>query len=332
MDRTASILVARFQATAGPQRRRVWAAPIVNAVLAIACLLAILWDTSIYFGPQARSLEVLKDFNPVDNGITHETVAALSEGRDVYLSPRIYDSSILKFMTQGLTQRPGLEGSGAAAAFHLLVPESNLPLPAVASDVLILLDRDYWNLQAYIRGLYPGADNAVVNLSDGTQLYVRLEVPGAQLLASRGLTRTVTMPDGSLLSTPVARIDLSGLQASPSSASWTGTLWIQHGDRYDFAPSEGLNVIIDGSPALGSQYLGRGMYDFLVDAPRGFTGQPSLRWSVDGAELSPLPDSVLFRVPPPASGCSGKLLAQHELGRRAPFSPANPVPSTFLAR
>jgi hypothetical protein len=42
---------------------------------------AAIWEPAVYFGAQAHSPAVIAGFNPTENGVAHETIAALKAGR-----------------------------------------------------------------------------------------------------------------------------------------------------------------------------------------------------------------------------------------------------------
>ena len=131
-------------------------------------------------------------------------------------------------------------------------------------DVLILLDSTYWDLRQYILSFYPEEKIEQSTLSDGSPVYLRIEIPHEQIAALQGLTRTVTDADGSSEESPVLQVEIEDGDRKAAEIHWEGAIRIDHGGDYLIRGDGGLEVILDTLPVNERHYLGRGVYNLRV--------------------------------------------------------------------
>ncbi len=265
---------------------------------------AALWESSVYFGRQASSIEVSRGFNPTENNVAQETIAALGNDTTVYLSPTFSDYSPLRFLVYGVIKAQTGKNTLDDRPYRVVVPEVSLPLPDSGHDVLMLLDRDYWPLRDYIASFYPQARMELVSLSDNEPIYVRVVLPRAQVAALQGLTERVTYADGRHEERNVAQIELPNSE-QVDEVEWDGAIRLEHGGEYELRGDGGLQIFLDGQPWAGKGYLGRGLYGLRVVRPHGASGDAHLIWKIPEHDPAPVPPEALFRVSPPQQGLLG---------------------------
>jgi len=263
-----------------------------------------LWESSVYFGRQASSIDVMRGFNPTENNVAYETIDALRTDRTVYLSPRFWDDSPLRFLVYGVIKAQTGKNTLDDRPYRVVVPEVNLPLPDSGHDLLILLDREYWALRDYIASFYPQARMELVQLADGEPIYMRVAVPRAQVAALQGLTERLTYADGRQEERNVTQVELPD-SGQIDEAEWNGAIRLEHGGEYELRGDGGLQIFLDGRPWEGRHYLGRGLYGLRVVRPRGAGGDPHLIWQIPDHDAAPVPPEALFRVAWPQQGLLG---------------------------
>jgi hypothetical protein len=293
-------------------RERPWAAAgarlptLAAGGLAIAVLAgATLWESGVYFGRQAQSTDVIRGFNPTENSVARETIAALGSATTVYLSPNFSSFSPLRFLVYGVVKAQTGKNTLDDRPYQVIVPEVNLPLPDTGQDALMLLDSTYWPLRDYVASFYPGAQMDLITLSDGAPIYMRVQVPHAQVAALQGLTERVAYADGQQEERPVTQIATPDNAAQVSEAEWTGAIRLEHGGEYELHGEGGLQIFLDGRPWEGKHYLGRGLYGLRVVRPQGASGDARLILQAPDKEAAPVPPDMLFRVAWPQQGLLG---------------------------
>jgi hypothetical protein len=266
-------------------------------------LTAALWESNVYFGRQADSLEVVRGFNPTENGVAHETLAALQNGDEVYLSPSFSEYSPLRFLVYGVIKAETGKNTLEEAPYHVVLPEVNLPFPDHGQNILMLLDSEYWPLRDYIKTFYPQSSMELVSLTDETPLYFRVEISHSQVSDLQGLIQNIVYADGRTQEQVVSEIKLN--DAKISEASWEGAIRLEHGDEYEFRGENGLQVFLDDQPMDGKHYLGRGLYRLRLTWERGAGEDPRLLWKVGEAEPEPVPSEAFFRITGRSQGLLG---------------------------
>lgn len=278
---------------------------VASGVAVIALGGATLWESSVYFGPQAESVEVIRGFNPTENQVAHETIAAIEADNTVYLSPNFSDFSPLRFLLYGVIKARTGENTIDNRPYHVVLPEVNLPLPDDGHDVLMLLDSEYWDLRNYVASFYPESQMTLVRLPDGSPIYMKVEITQEQIAALHGLTERLVYADGHEEEQRVSQIELHEADEDIVEASWEGAIRLEHGGEYDLVGEGGLDIYVDGRRWTGASYLGRGLYGLRVVQQEGATGEARLLWRQPEAELSPVPREVLFHFSWPQQGLVG---------------------------
>src|SRR5262249_16607168 len=147
-------------------------------------------------------------FNPTENSVAHETLAALQNGDEVYLSPSFSSYSPLRFLVYGAIKAKIGKNTLEDEPYHVALPEVNLPFPDHGHNILMLLDSEYWPLRDYIQALYPKAQLELVSLSDQSPIYFRIRIPNSQVASLQGLIQHVTYSDGRNEEKPVSQVEI----------------------------------------------------------------------------------------------------------------------------
>jgi hypothetical protein len=255
------------------------------------------WESNIYFGRQAASVDVQRGFNATENGVAHETIAALGAGEDVYLAPDFFSYAPVRFLVYGVIKAATGENTLDDRPYRAVLPQVNLPLPDSGRDVLMLLNTDFWPMRDFITLLYPGAEMELVQTSYGLPIYMRVNLPQEQVAALQGLTERRTYADGRQEERVVSEVDLSAAEAEGADVEWDGSIRVEHGGEYEIKGAGGVQVFIDGKPWEGSHYLGQGLYGLHLVRLREAEGDAGLSWQTAEGDPAPVPAESLYRVP-----------------------------------
>jgi hypothetical protein len=285
---------------------------------------AALWESSVYFGPQASSLAVLRGFNPTENQVAHETIAGIQVGKTIYLSPSFSQYSPLRFLVYGVIKAMSGESTLDNPPYHTILPEVDFPIPDDGHDALILLDSKYWSLRDYISSFYPHARMELVELADNDPVYMRVEVPRADLVALHGLNQRITYENGRQELRVVSHVDSTGLNTPTTEVIWEGAIRLEHGGEYDFVARGGLQVFVDGRQWSGPRYLGRGVYGLRAVWRGEATDDPHLVWQTNNQDPVPVPPEALFNITWPTSGLMGSYFHNHNWEGRPVFQQVTP--------
>lgn len=264
-----------------------------------------IWETSIYFGPQASSIEIIRGFNATENDVAKETIAALEAGKSVYLSPNYSSFSPLRFLVYGVIKAQTGENVLDNMPYRVVVPEVNLPLSDDGHDVLMLIDREYWLLRDYIASFYPEATMELMRLPDNDPYYMRVEIPQAQVAALQGLKQTITYADGRQEEQTVPQVELNAPEDDVAEVVWEGAIRLEHGGEYELVGEGGLEVYLDGKALEGFHYLGRGFYGLRVVWRPGMSEEVRLVWRQAEQEPTAVPREALFSITWPQHGLLG---------------------------
>ena len=277
------------------------------ALLAAALGAAGLWETSVYFGRQARSPAVRGSFNLMESGVSREVLAALDRGTDVYLSPRFYAFSPLRFLVYGKVKEATGENTLDRPPYRLARPDADLPFPAHGGDVLLLLDAYYWHVRDHFLGVYPSAALELVADEEGRPLYLRVEIARAEVEALHGLAARFTTTAGAVDARIVDRVEESWRGRDVVAAEWSGGLRVEATAEYAPSIEGGLEVWVDGERWTGPAVLGRGLHHLrAVQADCRAAASARLDWRASSGDTPPI-EGALFRVGPPENG----LLAEY---------------------
>lgn len=258
---------------------------------------ATVWESSVYFGPQANSMAVLRSFNATENGVARETIAALNAGQTVYLAPGFSFFSPLRFLVYGVYKSKFGRNTLDDPPYHMIVPAADLPISDDGQDVLVLLDLNYWPVRGFISSLYPNSRMDIVLLADGSPMYMRVQIPRSDIQSLQGLTQDVAFSDGHHETNAVQEIAAFGPDPRITQVTWEGAIRLEHGGQYEFRSAGSLEVSVDGEPFQGAHYLGRGLYALRVVSMATAGGEASLQWKIGDGDFIAVPAQALFRLP-----------------------------------
>ncbi|HID35695.1 MAG TPA: hypothetical protein EYP25_14220 [Anaerolineae bacterium] len=259
------------------RRYRLWRWGL--GLLMVAGLLAAGWlNFRTYFHEQARSEAVYAAFTPLENEVARE-VLARRDAQQLYLSPRLYYFSPVRFFTYRPPHPIGIRigswfytpfhelGGGLAdPGYYIAEPATDLPLPDTGQDAAFLLDLDYQYLMDYFHAFYPHALGEVVRDRLGRPLYFRVSIPAGDIAAAAG----TPYRGGGLLGRYfygdawegepfLTRVDPFLLYAwpeeepiaGPFSVIWTGELLAPEDGSYAFRleADDGVRFWVDGQVA-----------------------------------------------------------------------------------
>ncbi|HIQ05354.1 MAG TPA: hypothetical protein EYH31_06615 [Anaerolineae bacterium] len=295
---------------AGLGRRSIWRyTALAGSVVLLGWAGWSNYDT--YFHKQAQSPAVWQAFSPVETAVAKE-VAAKQADHTLYLAPRLYYFSPLRF----LTYRSPAEGGGGVAhpPYRLAQPVDDLPLPDLSGeDALFLLDIHYSDLLELFTRYYPGTKAEMVRGQRGEPLYLSVTVPGGEIVAVHGVTARYTLSDGQTqMERHEAQINVDWASAGfpagqqPQRVEWGGSLRLPRSGIYQLRGEGGLLVELDGRPYDQPRYLGKGLHRLrVVQADPASGGVARLLWQPPGGAESVVPPEAFFMVPPPDHGLLG---------------------------
>lgn len=292
---------AAASATAPPARLFSTGAATLIVVSALAAAGA--WEVSIYLGRQATSPSVQGSFNQMENWVSKEVLAALDRDTVVYLSPRFYDFSPLRFLVYGVVKQKTGRNTLEDRPYRLARPEVDLPVPDTGTDALFLLESAYWPLRDYFLSYYPSANLELVRDAEQRPLYVRAQIAEQALQAAQGLHARFTSSHGTVDERIVPQIDERWTQRDVTAAQWSGGLRAEESGTYDLVLHGDLKVVVDDQPWTGSRFLGSGLHSLEVTQPHcQRDGIARLGWTAPHASADPVPAQAFFRVGPPRHG------------------------------
>ncbi len=314
----AAVRTARVFAAAVSQvelgRRRPWLRFMPGLAIAGLLLWAGALNYRLFFDVQARDGRVWQAFSPVETAVAAE-VAGKMDDHSLYLSPRLYYFSPLRFFTYRSHEQGG--GGLDAPAYKLAEPVYDLPITdPFAQDALFLLDTYYQDLPELFRQFYPNTSFALVEGPGGQPLYLSVTVPGNDIAALQGLQGQYTLAAGQA---PVEQPydaaprffwppDLAQ-NADPASATarWFGSLHIPQSGVYQFQISGPGQLSLDGAAVTDPLFVGKGLHGIeVVQTEPGTDAQIVLSWQRPGqADDELTPPNYFLRVAPPAHGLTG---------------------------
>jgi hypothetical protein len=292
----------------------------LRAIPSVLIVALLVWAGTInyrlFFDVQARDGRVWQAFSPVETAVATEVAAALGD-HSLYLSPRLYHFSPLKFLAYRSPARGG--GGLDHPAYQMTEPATDLPLSdPFGQDALFLLDTYYRDVPELFLAYYPGARFEVVGGPGGQPLYLSVAVPGAEISALQGLDAEYAPAPGTLLR---QRFDgaprfswppnLAQQASAEATASWFGSLSIPVSGQYDFEIAGPGQLWLDGQPWTGARFLGKGLHTMAVQQTEaGADALIVLSWLRPGQEaMEPVPPNVFFAVAAPAYGLRGEYFA-----------------------
>ncbi|HSN77265.1 MAG TPA: PA14 domain-containing protein [Anaerolineae bacterium] len=291
----------------------------LRAVPAVLIVALLVWAGTInyrlFFDVQARDGRVWQAFSPVETAVATEVAAAMDD-HSLYLSPRLYHFSPLKYLAyRSPTRGGGLDNP----AYQMAEPGTDLPLSdPFGQDALFLLDTYYQDVPELFLAYYPGAQFEVVSGPGGQPLYLSVTVPGAEISALQGLDAEFAPTPGALVQQhydgaprfawPPDLAQQAGLEAT---ASWFGSLSIPASGQYNFEIDGPGRLWLDGQPWTDARFLGKGLHTLAIHQTEpGADAVIVLSWLRPGqADPEPVPPNVFFAVAAPANGLRGEYFA-----------------------
>lgn len=292
----------------------------LRAAPAVLIVALLVWAGTInyhlFFDVQARDGRVWQAFSPVETAVASEVAGAMG-ANSLYLSPRLYHFSPLKFLAY---HSPGRGGGGLDdPVYQMAEPATDLPLTdPFGQDALFLLDTYYMDVPELFLAYYPGARFEVVEGPGGQPLYLSVTVPGAEISGLQGLNAEFAPAPGALrqqrydgaprFSWPPDLAEQAGAEAT---ASWFGSLNIPASGQYDFEIDGPGQLWLDGQPWTGARFLGKGLHTLAVQQTEpGADAVIVLSWLQPGQTASePVPPNLFFIVDAPSRGLRGEYFA-----------------------
>ncbi len=285
----------------------------LRALPAVLVGLVLVWAGTInyrlFFDVQARDGRVWQAFSPVETAVATDVAAAM-DSSSLYLSPRLYHFSPVKYLAYRSPARGG--GGLDHPAYQMTEPATDLPLSdPFGQDALFLLDTYYQYVPELFTAYYPGARFEVVEGPGGQPLYLTVAVPGSEIVALQGLNAEYAPAPDSLVrqrfdgaprfSWPPDMAQQAGDEAT---ATWFGSLNIPASGEYDFAIDGPGQLWLDGQVWDGRRFLGQGLHALAVQqAEPGADAAIVLSWQRPGkSDAEPVPPNYFFAVAPPANG------------------------------
>ncbi len=292
----------------------------LRALPAALIALLLVWSAAInyrlFFDVQARDGRVWQAFSPIETAVASEVAAAMNSS-SLYLSPRLYHFSPLKYLAYRSPARGG--GGLDHPAYQMMEPATDLPLSdPFGQDALVLLDTYYQAAPELFLAYYPGARFEVVEGPGGRPLYLSVAVPGAEITALQGLNAEFAPAPGTLqrrrfdgaprFSWPPELAQQAGSEAT---ATWFGSLSIPASGQFDFEIDGPGQLWLDGQPWSGARFLGKGLHSLAVQQIEpGAEAVIVLSWLRPGqVDPEPVPPNHFFVVAPSSSGLRGQYFA-----------------------
>lgn len=311
--------------SAGLRSRPVGVAAVAGLVVGAWGFSAV-WETNVYFGRQADDVSVQCGFNPGENGVARDVLAALDRRLEVYVSPRFASFSPLRFLVYGAEKRRAGRSALDAPPFHTLAVEEDLPVPATGGDALFIVDQYYLPMLDYVRQFYPGLRTEVAQAPDGSPMYLRIHLSADDLSRAQGLSARITGPGGATQVRVTRGVDATAADAGVTRVEWFGGLQLKTANRYDFEPATGLEMRVDGEPWRGERFLSRGLHAFAATLSSPLAGPDwQLRWHAPDAPWSPVPASAFVRIQPPQLGLTGFYYANGDWSGEPVFHRTTPM-------
>lgn len=290
-----------------------WLRALPAGLVAALLLWAGLLNYRLFFDVQAKDGRVWQAFSPVETAVAAEVVAAM-DSNSLYLSPRLYHFSPLKFLTYRSLERGG--GGLDHPAYQMTEPATDLPLSdPFGQDALFILDTYYQDVAEIFLAYYPGAQFQVVEGPGGQPLYLSVTAPGAEISALQGLNAAFAPAPGE---SELRRYDgaprfawppdLAQQAGDQATAAWSGSVNIPASGEYDFQVDGPGQLVLDGQPWSGPRFLGKGLHDLVVQQTEpGADAVIVLSWLQPGqADFEPVPPNMFFTVAAPTQGLRGE--------------------------
>ena len=285
----------------------VWRTALATTVLLGILCASAAWETTVYFGRQADSPEVQGSFNPPENWVAQQVIDALGRNEVVYLSPRFYEFSPLRFLVYGFVKAKTGDNTLEDRPYQLARPEVDLPVPETGADALFLLDSYYAAVKDVFLQYYPTARFDMPSDPEGHPLGLSVRLRRDELAAQQGLNARFTGPPGGPEKLIVPRIDENWSGRNVTAAQWSGGVRVERSGIYDFIAEGDLTIGVDNEPWTGHRFLGRGLHKLEVSQqPDDRHALARLSWKTPGNTEEVVPATALFRIEPPHHGLTAR--------------------------
>lgn len=271
-------------------------------IFGVSLLSSAVWESSVFITRQMTSPQVRAWFNPVEYAVANEVVAALKANRTIYLSPRFYTFSPMRFLVFGYSKPKTGINTLDAPPYRLVRPEVSLPISESNQDAVFLLDLDYAPVTDYFSHFYPHAKVETVQPQGYEPLYLRVTVPRDDLTAIQGLKFRAQPRNGQPLIGETSGLTLPNTVGEVESIGWQGSLLIEKSDPYAFTIPQGVQLNLDGVPWSGERFLCRGLHAIEVQTNEFPKEGVKLMMSVRGQSLVEIPAEHFFKVEPGRQG------------------------------
>ncbi len=331
-------------ATPAEEVASVWRTVLASTVLVGTLCASAAWETTVYFGRQADSAGVQGSFNPPENWVAQQVIAALERNEVAYLSPRFYDFSPVRFLVYGVMKAKTGRNTLDDRPYRLARPEVDLPVPDTGADALFLLDSYYAGVKNFFREYYPSARFEMPMDPERHPLGLSVKLTHDELAALQGLNAQFTRRRDADKQLVVPGIDENWNGRDVTAAQWHGGVRVERSGVYDFNTQGDLTVVVDAEPWTRPRFLGRGLHKLEVSQQHSDRQVLArLRWKTPPGSDEIVPTSALFRVGPPQHGLTAHYFGNETwageplFGQTTPFlllfwPEGEPVASSFSAR
>jgi hypothetical protein len=288
------------------KRSRIFFIGLGSILFAIALVGSTLWESTTYFGRQANSLAVQAGFNLTENGVAKEVLTALKDKVPVYLSPKFYEFSPVRYLVYGFMKQANGQNTLDERPYSLIRPDDTLPIPDPGKDALFLLDTDYAHVMDYFRVYYPNIEITETKWAGQLPLYLQARVPKSDFAAIQGVSFRATDSSGKIQEGVSPTMAYPAGLSSISKMEWEASLQIEHSGVYQFPTQADLQMVMDGKPWTESRNLCSGLHRIqVIQSNPALTQSTDLLWIPPNGEESPIPPQLLFRINPPQVGLTG---------------------------
>ncbi|MDD5370737.1 MAG: PA14 domain-containing protein [Anaerolineaceae bacterium] len=288
------------------RRSRTFFIILSSGLFTIALVGSTLWESTTYFVRQANAIEYQAGFNLTENGVAHDVVNALINGSPVFVSPRFYDFSQLRYLVYGYMKQTVGRNTLDDRPYFLIRPEDALPIPSQGKDTIFLLDTYYQPVMDLFRLYYPDVELTVVKWSGQLPLYIRARVPVADFAAIQGVNYKISYPNGQVKTGTLPTITSPENSSEASKIEWDGSIQVEHSGNYRFSSLGDLQILIDGKPLVDTQTLCGGLHRIHIIQDNPSIHDPAeVFWTAPGKEGAPIPTQNLFIISPPKVGLTG---------------------------
>lgn len=285
----------------------VWRTALAGIVLVGILSASAAWETTVYFGRQAESAAVKGSFNLPESWVAKEAIAAFERDEVVYVSPRFYDFTPLRFLVYGVMKAKMGRNTLDDRPYRLARPGVDLPLPDTGADVLLLLDAYYAGVKDFFLQYYPTARFEMPLDPEKRPMLLSVRLTHNELAALQGLNAQFMRARGGVEKLVVSRLDEKWSQRKVTAAQWSGSVRVEHSGVYDFIMEGDPELVIDDERWTGSRFLGHGLHKLEVRQQHSDGHEfAQLSWKTPQGTEEIVPATALFRVGPPQQGLTAR--------------------------